>query len=147
MLSFFLNHWALTACAVLSIIGYLVTELKQRSGLKMLNTQEAVRLMNDKNVFVLDVRTVKEVEVAQKRSLKQAVHIPLRNLLGSLETLKKYAKQPALVICAKGDRAHSAWSMLKAAGFTELYSLEGGLYAWQEQGLPTSPLTLYADKQ
>ncbi len=103
-------------------------------------------LINDKNPFILDVRSVKEVEAAQKRSLKQAVHIPLGSLLGGLELLKKHAKQPALVVCAKGDRAHAAWSMLKAAGFDEMYTLEGGLYRWQEEGLPTSSLTPYGGK-
>lgn len=149
MLDFFMRHWALTGCAAFSLFGFLLAELKERSGLKALSTQDAVRLINDKNAFILDVRSAKEIEVNQKRSIKHAMHVPLGSLLGSLDSLKKHSHKPALIVCAKGDRAHAAWSMLKAAGFTEMYTLEGGIYAWQEAGLPTSPLnaTKHADKQ
>ena len=134
MLNFLLSHWALVLCCALSLIGYIFAELKHQSGLKALSTQETVALINEKNVFILDVRTKKELEAANKLSLKNAFHAPLGNLLECMKHFKKQTKRPVLVVCAKGNRAHAAWSILKASDFDELYTLEGGIAAWQEQG-------------
>ena len=142
MLDFLMRHWLLSGLAASSLIGLLMELLKTRSGLKTLSTQEAVQLMNEKEVFILDVRSEKETAINQKRSLKNAAHIPLVKIVTHSELLKKHTNKPVLVVCSKGDRAHSAWSMLKAIGFNELYTLSGGLHAWQEQGLPTSSLNL-----
>lgn len=146
ILDFLLTHWGLTACAALSLIGYIFSELKHRSGLKAVSTQKAVTLINDKNAFVLDVRSVKELEQAEKRSIKNATHVPLGSLLEMLNEFKKHTQRPALVVCATGNRAHAAWSILKAAGFNELYTLEGGMQSWQNESLPTASIKVYNTK-
>jgi rhodanese-related sulfurtransferase len=142
MLEFFLNHRYMTLAFVLSGIGYFIMEFKIRAGLKLLTTQEAVRLLNDRSVLVVDVRRTGELALSQHCSLPNAVHFPLTSLLKDIEAIKKEVKRKkvALVICQRGDRAYSAWSMLTAAGFQEIYTLNGGLNAWVEAGLPLKPL-------
>jgi rhodanese-related sulfurtransferase len=41
-----------------------------------------------------------------------------------------------VVYDARGQRATMAGGDLKAAGFTQLYSLNGGFKAWTDAGLP-----------
>ena len=44
--------------------------------------------------------------------------------------------KPLVVYDARGPRATMAGGALKAAGFTQLYNLNGGFKAWAEAGLP-----------
>jgi rhodanese-related sulfurtransferase len=44
--------------------------------------------------------------------------------------------QPVYVICRSGGRAAKACDKLAAAGFTQVYNVEGGTAAWDAAGLP-----------
>ncbi len=43
-----------------------------------------------------------------------------------------------LTICAAGTRSLYALLLLKARGYTDVRSVEGGVGAWVEAGLPTA---------
>ena len=43
--------------------------------------------------------------------------------------------QPVVLYCRSGDRSAAAVQALRASGY-DAYSIEGGILAWQEQGLP-----------
>jgi rhodanese-related sulfurtransferase len=45
-------------------------------------------------------------------------------------------KRPVLLVCAVGGRSWAAASLLTRNGFTEIYNLNGGLQAWQQQRVP-----------
>jgi rhodanese-related sulfurtransferase len=59
---------------------------------------------------------------------------------GALETampgLEKGA--PVLLYCASGRRSAAAREAMKAAGFSDVKDLEGGIRAWSAAGLPTN---------
>lgn len=44
--------------------------------------------------------------------------------------------RPILLVCAVGGRSYFAGTMLKKAGYAEIYNLSGGISAWKEKGLP-----------
>ena len=46
------------------------------------------------------------------------------------------ASKPILLVCANGVQSAKASKALKASGRSEVYSLEGGIDAWQQAGLP-----------
>lgn len=46
--------------------------------------------------------------------------------------------QPVVLYCRSGDRSAAAAQALRASGY-DAYSIEGGLLAWSEQGLPLEP--------
>jgi rhodanese-related sulfurtransferase len=46
--------------------------------------------------------------------------------------------QPLVLYCRGGDRSAAAVQALRASGY-DAYSVEGGLLAWVEQGLPLEP--------
>jgi len=67
-----------------------------------------------------------------------AIHIPLNAIMGGAgQDLDK--ARPVVVICRSGNRSELATMMFQARGF-EAYNLEGGMEAWDREGLPyTAP--------
>ena len=45
---------------------------------------------------------------------------------------------PLLMVCRSGMRSHRAADYLLARGFQEVFNLQGGMVAWNQQGLPVS---------
>jgi rhodanese-related sulfurtransferase len=45
-------------------------------------------------------------------------------------------KKPVLVYCRSGGRSAKAAQELRAAGFSQVLELEGGVIAWQKSGKP-----------
>ena len=72
----------------------------------------------------------------------QAGHIPGDELI-TFDELKDRAGElptdsPVVLYCRGGDRSGAAVQALRASGY-DAYSIEGGLLAWSEQGLPIEP--------
>lgn len=87
-----------------------------------------------KKAIIVDVREDSEW---QEQHVPSALHIPLGQLDKRLVELKAYQHSPIITQCRSGKRSAQAQSILKSAGFTEVYNLEGGIQAWQQQGLTT----------
>jgi rhodanese-related sulfurtransferase len=65
-----------------------------------------------------------------------AIHVPLNAIMaGAGADLDK--SKPVVVICRSGNRSELATMMFQARGF-EAYNLEGGMEAWDREGLPYS---------
>jgi rhodanese-related sulfurtransferase len=69
-------------------------------------------------------------------------HIPGDELI-SFDQLKERAGElprdaPVVVYCRSGDRSGATVQALRASGY-DAYSIEGGLLAWTERGLPLEP--------
>lgn len=96
-------------------------------------TLEAIQLLNKGKIQILDVRSAEEFATGHLRAAK---HIPLKELGSRLGELNK--SEGVLVVCASGTQALRGVTQLAIAGFTDLYSLEGGVAQWQSQGLPIS---------
>jgi len=72
---------------------------------------------------LIDVRDAEEVEALPIKVASK--HIPLPSLLASADPLKKDERY--LLICARGSRSRAATEHLREQGFTQTYSLKGGL--------------------
>lgn len=68
--------------------------------------------------------------------IPRAVNVPLSQLKERLGELEKYKQRPIVLSCRSGNRSLKAAIMLKRQGFTKVYSLAGGLLAWQRENLP-----------
>ena len=83
------------------------------------------------DVQFLDVRGPSEWEEGR---IEGAVHVPLQTLLsGGADELDP--GRPVVAYCSHGNRSEVARLLLKARGF-EAYNLDGGLEAWEREGLP-----------
>jgi rhodanese-related sulfurtransferase len=95
----------------------------------------AVQLMNSEDVVVLDVREAAET-IGGK--IARAIQIPVGAVAKRIGELEKHKDKTLLVYCKSGARAGLACKELGKHGFDKVYSLNGGLMAWQEAHLPLS---------
>jgi len=100
-----------------------------------LNPAAAVQLMNTEDVVVLDVREPSETAVGK---ISGAVQIPVGAVATRIGELEKHKDKTLLVYCKTGARTGAACKNLSKNGFEKLYTLNGGLVAWQEAHLPIS---------
>ncbi len=103
-------------------------------GIKEVDTNAALQLINHKNAFVLDVR---EPDEYKNGHLLNAQLIPLGKLKERIGELKKYKDVPIVVVCRSGNRSGTACVNLAKEGFSQAYNLTGGMMAWQKANLPT----------
>lgn len=127
------NNLALIAIAVVS--GGLLAwpAISRSTGGKSVNTAVATQLINKRNAVVVDIREAAEYA---KGHLPQAKSAPLAELASRAAGLAKDKSVPIIVVCQTGQRSGKAQAALKEAGYSEIYSLEGGMAAWQQAGLP-----------
>lgn len=132
---FLTNHWMLSTALAFVILLFVLNEIYTRiKGGKRLNPAQAVRLINDSDPFVLDVRTAADFKKTGR--VIGAVNIPLGRLAESMDQLPKDKSRPILVTCMLGSSAPQACEKLKKAGYTEVYALAGGINAWQGASMP-----------
>lgn len=103
-------------------------------GIKDVDTNAALQLINHKNAIVLDVRESAEYKAGH---LLNAQLIPLGKLNERIGELAKYKDKPVVVVCRSGNRSGTACVTLGKQGFTQAYNLTGGMMAWQKANLPT----------
>ena len=66
--------------------------------------------------------------------IETALFLPLNAIMaGAGSDLDK--SKPVVVVCRSGNRSELATMMLQARGY-EAYNLEGGMEAWEADGLP-----------
>lgn len=94
---------------------------------------EATQMINQGKTVVLDVRSSEDFAGGH---LRGALNIPLKDLPQRLGELEKSRSKSIIVVCQAGVNSASASALLGKAGFKDVYSLTGGLTAWQGQGLP-----------
>jgi len=87
----------------------------------------------DPSPQIIDVRTAEEF---QSGALFNATNINS----GSLDFLKQIEKldksKPVYLYCLSGARSAGAMNKMVTRGFTNVYSMEGGILAWKNKGYP-----------
>lgn len=133
-MKFLAENIFLVALAVTSGLMLLWPMLKRGAGgVASATPAEAVLLINRSNALVLDVREDAEFAAGH---IMEAKHIPLSQLAGRIEELKKHKNKPILVNCQHGVRSGKACDILKKHEFAQVHYLEGGLEAWAKAKLP-----------
>jgi len=109
------------------------TNAPAKSTAQLVEPAEAQKLITDKKVVVLDVRTAAEYASGH---IKGSTNLDLRdpNFQAKLDKLDK--TRPYLVHCAVGMRSARACAAMDKLEFKTVYDLKGGLDAWHKAGLP-----------
>jgi rhodanese-related sulfurtransferase len=81
-------------------------------------------------IQLIDVREDYEFEAGR---VEGARHIELPLVASQADTIER--DKPVVFYCRVGSRSTMAAGAFRRAGF-EAYSMDGGLVAWVEQGLP-----------
>lgn len=89
------------------------------------------RLQTETGLALVDVRTAEEFAGGH---LKGAKNIPLDRLTERSSELAK--DRPVVLYCYSGSRSASALRALQGLGFSQVKHLQGGILAWQREGLP-----------
>ncbi|MEJ0002541.1 MAG: rhodanese-like domain-containing protein [Pararobbsia sp.] len=132
-MSFFANYLNLALIAVAIVSGALLawpTITRRGHGL---SAADATQLINRRNAVVLDLRTAEQFGQGH---LPQARSYPFEELSAKASQVTKNKSTPLLLVCQNGQRARKAEQVLTEAGYEEVYSLQGGLEAWQTAGMP-----------
>jgi len=106
--------------------------LGKRRGSNPVSATEAVQLANRQQGVFIDVRSPEQYKAG---TIAQARNVPAAEIEAKLDTLPK--NKPLIVFCDQGREAIRAAAALRKHGL-EAVSLEGGLRAWSQAGLPLS---------
>jgi rhodanese-related sulfurtransferase len=119
--------------AVMGVIGIFVVSQTTNNGVPKLSPiQYTQQYANTKSAHLLiDVRTPEEFASGH---IAGAINISLQSLPDRLNEVPH--DKPVVVYCHSGNRSAQAASLLKKAGYTNIYDL-GGILAWTAAGLPT----------
>ena len=85
------------------------------------------------NTLLLDVRTPAEFEEAH---IEGSVLHPLSELDADEVAKLAAGKDQCILVCRSGNRARQAAEKLKMSGLASLCILDGGVRAWEAEGLP-----------
>jgi rhodanese-related sulfurtransferase len=94
---------------------------------------QAVQLINRRDAVVIDVRDAAEFKSGH---IPNARHVPQGQLPNRMKDLEKVKAKPIILTCATGTRSRAASALLQKNGHPEVYSLQGGLNAWRQAGMP-----------
>lgn len=122
--------------AWLAVFALLLKEeyAHQTNKAVQLQPSQATRLMNNSSdALVLDIRSADEFA---KGHIKGALNIPLVDLKGGTDKLKKYIGKPVLIYCNSGSTSMRAGKILQDKGFDKVNNLAGGISSWKEASLP-----------
>jgi rhodanese-related sulfurtransferase len=128
------NHLFLVGAFFVVLALVVKAEYDHQSGrANQMDPTAAIRLMNNDDAVVVDVREAKDFDNGH---IKKARNIPMSSLNSQLDNLAKDKNKPVLVYCRSGNISGKACRMLKKTGFSNVHNLAGGITGWQEANLP-----------
>lgn len=115
---------------------------KAKSNVQEINVEQLQERIAE-GARVIDVREPGEYAAGH---IRQAVNMP-RGVLemqlnqhpdvaGYDNALQRIAEQPLYLICRSGGRSALAAESLQRMGFDKVYSVDGGMQAWEEKKYP-----------
>ncbi len=133
LIEFVANHPYLVSAAVFMVVIVIVSEIRARvQDFAAIAPHDAIRLMNQ-GALVLDVRDGAPYAAGH---IGEARHVPLKDLTGRAEGLKKFKEKPVVTYCDTGTNGGAAARELRKLGFAKVFNLRGGLGAWRQENLP-----------
>jgi len=133
-LEFIQNNLMWVGLAVGSGGMLLWSLIMERSG-PSVSPMQATLMMNREDAVLLDVREATEFNQGR---IPNARNIPLTQLDKRLDEIDKFKDKAVIVNCASGTRSGKACGLLRKRGYAKVFSLAGGILAWEQAGLPTT---------
>jgi rhodanese-related sulfurtransferase len=128
---FITNHWQLWSLFIVVLFLTFLNELfTQKKKAKELTPQAAIKLMNNENAVVIDLR---DKESFKKGHIIDAVHATNEDF--SEQKMDKYKNKSIILVCARGIVTPALAKKINTQGFQAIV-LAGGMTAWQNSDLP-----------
>ncbi len=93
--------------------------------------QQVNEIRNHPDVVVIDVREPWEYNEGHIPNVKL---IPLGTLPDRMNEIPR--DKTVILTCRSGNRSGQAFRFLREQGFDNVHNMEGGILAWEKQGLP-----------
>ncbi|MSQ67960.1 MAG: rhodanese-like domain-containing protein [Gammaproteobacteria bacterium] len=136
LLEFSHQHLPLVA-GFFAVLGALLFSFTRGAGGNSVSCARAVQMLNHENALPLDVRPEKSFRAGH---LINALAFGAADPAASASRLSKYKDRPLIIYCENGSACARPVRDLKAAGFTKLFTLQGGLAGWRNDNLPLHTL-------
>lgn len=128
------NHPFLSLGFVGVLIALIANEIARFTrGYAVLTPAGLTQLINRDNALLIDVSSSQDYE---KGHVPGARHVAMSQFDPENKDLAKARELPIAIYCKTGQTSGTAAKKLKKAGFTKVYTLEGGLRSWAEAHLP-----------
>ncbi len=135
-IEFIQQNWHLFAALVVIIVLLILDPIRRRSGgIESVSAVQLPQLMNHEGAIVVDVGESSEYK---KGHIPKAINMPISQLKSNLGRLEKYKNKsrPIVLSSRANQHANRAASILKKNDFSNIYTLSGGLTAWEKENLP-----------
>ena len=98
-----------------------------------LSVDEAIRLINQKNALVLDIRNE---EAFKKGHIAGATRTDQQETEQTLKKANRSNDTPVIVVCERGIQSSTVANRLIKQALPEIFVLEGGIQAWTSAEQP-----------
>jgi rhodanese-related sulfurtransferase len=133
---FLRNHLELSLALVALVIALIVTEiLVLLRKYKALTPAGLTQLINRDSPLLIDLSAIADFE---KMHVPGARHVAMSQFDPEHKDLVKARELPVVVMDKDGRTSDGAAQRLTKAGFTRVYTLTGGVLAWQQAQLPVA---------
>ena len=109
-----------------------------RASIEEIQPFEAQQEIEGGDVVLIDTREPHEYQEAH---LEGGKLVPPGLLADEIEAAAPDKSARTILYCRSGSRSGLAAAQMQALGYTDVASMEGGILAWQEQGLPVVAAT------
>jgi rhodanese-related sulfurtransferase len=117
----------ITVILLILIIVFVIVRLLPPRGIKRISTDEMQEVVKDpKGKQIIDVR---EPDEYRHGHIHMARNIPLTQINTAVNGIPK--EKDTYLICESGFRSTQAARVLRKKGFTNLYSVKGGMRQWK----------------
>ena len=128
------NHLFLVGALFVVLALLIKAEFDHQSAkANQVDPTAAIRLMNNDDAVVVDVR---EAADFKNGHIKNAKNIPMSSLNQKIDSVAKVKDLPVLMYCRSGNVSGKACRILKRSGFSNVHNLAGGILGWQDANLP-----------
>ncbi len=132
---FVIDNWPLIAVAFASGAMLVWPLVAGGRGGARLSTLQATQLINQRDAVIIDIRD--QADYARGH-ITNSKNLPAKVLDERKAEIDKLKEIPVIVSCDTGMRAGASAEKLRALGVKEVFTLQGGLNAWRDAGLPVS---------
>ncbi len=115
----------------LATVALIVLGAQQLQAAEGISAKQA-QALTQQGALLLDVREADEFATMHAPNAKL---VSLGQIPERIHEISAYKNKPIVVVCRSGKRSAKAVKLLQDAGFTQVSNVNGGMNAWENEGL------------
>jgi rhodanese-related sulfurtransferase len=132
-IAFVISHWVLWVALVIIIALIILEEAGgYLRGIQQMTLNNAVNLINHEHPIIIDLRNNEKFNDGH---ILHSLNIPAVDFSNNLKKIKS-KDSPLLLVSDNEQDLTKVSGILKQNNFTKVYSLKGGINAWQRENFP-----------